>query len=77
MKKVVKLTESDLTNIVKRVINEQSVNEKNVNDCISAMKSTIINMMDTIVNESKKQKLVSTPTEQEWIEAQKRLLRQL
>ncbi len=77
MKKVVKLTESDLTNIVKRVINEQSVNEKNVSDCIDAMKSTIIKMMNTIVNESKKQKLVSTPTEQEWIEAQKRLLRQL
>jgi len=76
MKKI-KLTEKDLNNIIKRVINEQSVNEKNVSDCISAMKSTIIKMMDTIVNESKKQKLVSTPTEQEWIEAQKRLLRQL
>jgi hypothetical protein len=76
MKKI-RLTEKDLTNIIKRVINEQSVNEKNVNDCISAMKSTIINMMDTIVNESKKQKLVSTPTEEEWNEAQKRILREL
>jgi hypothetical protein len=41
------------------------------------MKSTIIKMMDTIVNESKKQKLVSTPTEEEWTEAQNRILREL
>lgn len=76
MKKI-RLTEKDLTNIIKRVINEQSVNEKNVNDCMSVMKETIIKMMDTIVNESKKQKLVSTPTEEEWTEAQNRILREL
>jgi hypothetical protein len=61
----------------KLFLNEQQVNEKNVGDCLSAMKTVIINMMNTIVTESKKQKLVSAPTEEEWKEAQKRLLRQL
>jgi hypothetical protein len=63
----------------KLFLNEQQsqVNEKNVSDCLSAMKTVIINMMNTIVTESKKQKLVSAPTEEEWKEAQKRLLRQL
>ena len=76
MKKI-RLTEKDLTNIIKRVINEQSVNEKNVSDCVSSMKTVIINMMDTIVNEAKKTKMISTPTEEEWDEAQKRILREL
>jgi hypothetical protein len=63
----------------KLFLNEQQaqVNEKNVGDCLSAMKTVIINMMNTIVTESKKQKLVSAPTEEEWKEAQRRLLRQL
>jgi hypothetical protein len=61
----------------KLFLNEQQVNEKNVGDCLSAMKTVIINMMNTIVTESKKQKLVSAPTEEEWKEAQKRLLKQL
>ena len=61
----------------KLFLNEQQVNEKSVDDCLAAMKTAIINMMDTIVEESKKQRLVSTPTEEDWKEAQVRLLRQL
>jgi hypothetical protein len=75
MKKI-RLTEAELTNIIKRVINEQQVNEKNVGDCLNAMNTVILNMTNTIVAEAKKQKLVSTPTEEEWKEAQRRLLRQ-
>jgi hypothetical protein len=65
------------TYLGEQTVTTGQVNEKNVGDCLSAMKTVIINMMNTIVTESKKQKLVSAPTEEEWKEAQKRLLRQL
>jgi hypothetical protein len=55
----------------------QQVNEKNVDDCLSAIKTSIIKMMTTIVTDSKSQKLVSTPTEEEWKEAERRLLQKL
>lgn len=59
MKKIIRLTESDLTNIVKRIIGEQAVDEKTdliqvLTDKLESMKSnpqfTANDVCETIIN---------------------------
>ena len=64
------------TYLGEQTVTTGEVNEKNVRECLDIMNTVSINMINTIVAEAKKQKFVSTPTEEEWKEAKRKFLRQ-
>ena len=82
MKKVVRLSESDLTKLIKRVISEQNT-FSNLYNCYNLIVTGMIKNLDNSVIEAKKelQKMGGkfpqnqTPTDADWQEAKKMILR--
>ena len=82
MKKVVRLSESDLKKLIKRVISEQNT-FSSVDNCYNMIVSGMIKNFDNSVIEAKKelQKMGGkfpqnqTPTDADWQEASKMVLR--
>ena len=82
MKKVVRLSESDITKLIKRVISEQN-SPTVVDNCYNTIVSGMIKNFDNSVIEAKKelQKMGGkfpqgqTPSDADWQEASKMVLR--
>jgi hypothetical protein len=78
MKKTIRMTESDLTNLVKRVIKEQSAQIKSVTDTMSKPSSQgsaqLRSVTDTMSKPSSKQSVgsltdkVQTPSSELWVQ---------
>jgi DNA-directed RNA polymerase beta' subunit len=83
MKKIVKLTESDLTRIIRRVINEENIENSEL--CLGLISDVIINNFSDILYDAKMMleenggtfENGETPTDRDWKMAEDGLMQSL